>query len=234
VHVVHADLSITEPPIQHWLSLLSSEELARANRYKLPTPRRQFIVCRGLVRQLLAQALGCEPRSLQFEYGAQGKPSIASPGDSDAVQFNLSHSADQALLAVTIGRRVGVDLEQMNPSVQFLKLAQRFFSARESEQLVQLDESIRLAAFYRGWTSKEAYLKATGLGLAFPLRQFSVSLDPNRPPCLLEVENQPEEARRWQMDAVDRPGFSGSLIFEVPGAEPARLQTWTYFARHGT
>lgn len=226
IHVIHVDLTCTDPPLEHWLSLLTPDEIARANRYRFPQPRASFIACRGRLRHLLGSCLDCDPRTLRFDYGDHGKPGLAMPAGSE-IQFNVSHSGDHALLAVTRQRRIGIDLEQLNPAVQFVKLARRFFSPRESDQLLQLPETERMAGFYRGWTSKEAFLKATGMGLAFPLRQFTVSLDPHAPPQLIHVENHPEDTDRWRLVAVDRPGYAGTLLFEASPAERVELNWWT-------
>ena len=144
------------------------------------------------------------------------------------IEFGVSHSADLALIAIALGMRVGVDVEQHNAKVRILKLAARFFSPREAAQLASLPECDQLAGFYRGWTSKEAYLKATGFGLSFSLSKFTVGLNPREPVGLLEVVDQPDEATRWRMHSLEvAPGFSAALLVEAAAHEPVDVRQWT-------
>lgn len=225
VHVVRIGLDVGDGRLAELQSTLSADEAARAERYKVPQPRRHFIVCRGVLRQVLGACLKCEPVQIEFEYGPHGKPALKSP--STALQFSVSHSGNQALIAISTERRVGVDIERMDPSVRILKLAKRFFSSRESAELLALPECDQLAGFYRGWTCKESYLKATGFGLSFPLSQFSVSLNPHQPGKLIEVVDQSEELERWQLLPLDPPrGYAAALLMEAKSSESLSLQPW--------
>lgn len=217
VHVVHVPLEADDRQLDRLKANLSPDESKRADRYKVLRPKQHFIVCRAVLRRLLGECLNCLPSQVEFEYGNHGKPSLRRPEPSTPrIEFSVSHSADQALIALTVGRRIGVDIEQIDSSVQTLKLAQRFFSPREASELVALPEAIQLAGFYRGWTCKEAYLKATGFGLSFPLNKFSVSLDPRLPVELLEVIDQPEELNRWRLLSLDPAGgFAAAVMFEA-------------------
>ena len=222
VHVVHVPLETDDGQLDRLKSVLSPDESARADRYKVPQPRRHFIACRAVLRQLLGECLNCSPGEVQFDYGNHGKPALRqSDSPSPRIEFSVSHSSDQALIALTAGRLIGVDIEQQDPSVRIMKLAQRFFSVREATELMRLPEADQQAGFFRGWTCKEAYLKATGFGLSFPLNKFSVSLDPRQPAQLLEVVNQPSELTRWRLLALDPPeGFAAAVMFEAFHEEP--------------
>lgn len=225
VHVVRIGLDVGDGRLAELQATLSADETARAERYKVPQPRRHFIVCRGALRQILGACLNCEAQQIEFEYGPHGKPSLKSP--STGLQFSVSHSGNQALIAISTDRRVGVDIERMDPSVRILKLAKRFFSARESAELLALPECDQLAGFYRGWTCKESYLKATGFGLSFPLSQFSVSLNPHQPGKLIEVVDQSDELERWQLLPLDPPrGYAAALLLEAKSSESLSLHPW--------
>jgi 4'-phosphopantetheinyl transferase len=229
VHVVRVDLNADDTRIDCLKSLLSPDESARADRFKVPLPRRHFIVCRATLRRLLGESLNRDPRDVEFDYGPHGKPALRQGADlPQRLEFSVSHSADQALIAMTIGRQLGVDLERMDSSVRILKLATRFFSQREADELNDLPEADQLAGFYRGWTSKESYIKATGLGLAFPLNKFSVSLNPHLPASLLEVVDQPTELNRWRLLSLDPlPGFAAAILFESQLTEQVTLEQWS-------
>ncbi len=252
VHVVRLDLDAEPGRIESLRSVLSSDELLRADRYKFDEPRRRFVVCRAALRRMLGSCLGCDAASLHFVYGPHGKPMLMScravgetnppltlalspedggegTGEQTPLEFSVSHSADLALIAITMGRRVGVDVEQHDAKVRILKLAQRFFSPREAAELASLPEIDQLAGFYRGWTSKEAYLKATGFGLSFPLGKFTVALNPRETEGLLEVADQPEEAARWRMHSLDAaPGFSAALLVESAPHEAVSVRLWAH------
>lgn len=228
VHVIRIPLQVEDDALSQLKTLLSPEEIARADRYKVPQPRRHFIVCRATLRQLLGSGLNCPATEIEFAYGEHGKPALKQPPGSPRIEFSVSHSADQALIAIALDRPIGVDIEQIDPAVRILKLATRFFSSREAAELTNLPESDQLAGFYRGWTSKESYLKATGSGLSFPLNKFSVSLNPHQPAKLIEVVDQPDEIDRWHLTALDPlPGFAAAILFDAARSEQIQLQQWS-------
>lgn len=225
VHVIRVWLQADDRQLEQCRTVLSPDEIARADRYKVPVPKRHFIACRATLRRLLATCLTCTPQELEFEYGPHGKPSLRA---ASGVKFSVSHSADQALIAITFDRDAGVDIEQMDTSVKILKLASRFFSTREATELIGLPIADQLAGFYRGWTCKESYLKGTGFGLSFALNKFSVSLNPREPARLIEVVDQPEELIRWRLVSLDPvPGFAGAILFEATPSEAVELSQWT-------
>jgi 4'-phosphopantetheinyl transferase len=145
--------------------LLNAEELKRANRLRIPEKARTFVVARARLRQLLAGYLDRDPQSLTFAYGPSGKPSLV--GDKVPV-FNLSHSGNWGLCAVAKEGEVGVDIETLNPELDYAKLAERFFSKAENEWLQQCPPHRRRRLFYRIWTRKEAWLKGKGSGFSDP------------------------------------------------------------------
>ena len=226
VHVVRLTLEADDYQLERLKMLLSSDESARADRYKVPLPRRHFIICRAILRLLFGECLGCNPRDVEFDYGPHGKPDLRQTS-AHKLRFSVSHSANQALIATTLDRSIGVDIERIDPGVRILKLAQRFFSSREATELSTLDERDQLAGFFQGWTSKEAYLKATGFGLSFPLNRFSVSLNPHQPARLIEVVDQPTELTRWHLLRLDPlPGFAAAIMLDSCG-DSVNLQQWT-------
>jgi 4'-phosphopantetheinyl transferase len=248
VHVVRLNLHADPSRIERMRSVLSPDELTRADRYNFDEPRQRFIVCRAALRQLLGECLNREAGSLAFTYGPHGKPMLMagntkapltlalSPqgrgegtGGQTQFDFSVSHSADLALIAITVGRRVGVDVERHDAKVRIHKLATRFFSPREAAELASLPECDQLVGFYRGWTCKEAYLKATGFGLSFPLSKFTVALNPHSPVSLQEVTDLPDEAARWQMHSLNvADDFSAALLVETSSRELVSVRQWSF------
>lgn len=201
---------------------LSVEEQARAERFQFRSDRERFIVGRGTLRELLGQHLRCGPSEVRLWYNPRGKPGIIRTSDGPDIQFNLAHSGPLALLAVTLERAVGVDIERIRPEVECEELARRYFSPRETAALDALPAAQRRGAFFAGWTRKEAYLKAQGLGLAIPLDEFSVSLPPDDPPRLLSTEHDLRQLGRWELhDLPAVPDAAAALAMEGQGA---RLQ----------
>jgi 4'-phosphopantetheinyl transferase len=147
-------------------SLLDEQELQRAKLLRSPDKARSFVVARARLRQILSGYLGREPQSLRFSYGPAGKPALA--GLVDSLSFNLAHSGNWCVCAVVGRGEVGVDVETINPGLDYAKLARRFFSETENKWLRACPEPRRLRCFYRIWTRKEAWLKGKGGGFSDP------------------------------------------------------------------
>ena len=188
------------------------DELQRADRFRVGDLRNHYVAARGMMRDVLGRYLGTSPQSLAFTYAAHGKPSLAAPWHETGLQFNLAHSHGAAILAVARGESVGVDIEQIRPMPNAGALMERFFAKEEINEWKSLPDEQRLEAFFRGWTRKEAYLKAIGSGLSFPLDRFCISLDPSRPPQVLSIDGDPDEAARWWLASFDpAAGFVAAL-----------------------
>ncbi|HEX2270158.1 MAG TPA: 4'-phosphopantetheinyl transferase superfamily protein, partial [Pyrinomonadaceae bacterium] len=167
-------------------------------------------IARGFLRVLLGRYLQTEPKSLMFSYGAYGKPAIEV---DSALRFNMSHSGGVALYAFTEGREIGVDVEQVRADFTSDDIARRFFSPFEVESLCGLADEERVEGFFRCWTRKEAYIKATGRGLSQALDGFDVTLRPGESAALLRNDDGTHE--RWTMVNIDvGPGYAGALAVE--------------------
>lgn len=184
-------------------TILSDDEQERASRFHFEKDARRFIVARASVRSILGAYTQSRPEDLRFSYSAQGKPSLHPPvGD---VRFNVSHSRDLALLAIAQGRDLGVDVEWKNQDIEVEKLAERFFSIQEHQSLLGQAPEKRIAAFFRGWTCKEAFLKAQGMGLSRSLSSFDVDMKVGQPARLLATRPDATEADRWFLRNLEVP-----------------------------
>jgi 4'-phosphopantetheinyl transferase len=203
--------------------VLSPDEVARANRFHFERDRIHFTRCRSALRALLASYLAIPASEICFEYLASGKPQLAAGQNPSALQFNVSHSANMALIAVGSKYRLGVDIEKIRSDVDTTTLAERFFSLRERAGLQALPDHLRVPGFFACWTRKEAFLKATGEGLSFPLADFSVTTHPDLDPELEEIKGSTNEAKQWfltDLSVVD--GFRAAVARE---RRPYRLET---------
>jgi 4'-phosphopantetheinyl transferase len=226
VHVWRASLELPSSRVQRLQGNLSEEELERAERFHFQRHRSHFISARGLLRTILGRYLKIEPRRLRFRYGPKGKPGLAGDTSRGGLRFNVSHSHNLALYAVTHGRQIGVDVERIRPDLAGEKIAERFFSPREAATLRELPAEMQQEAFYTCWTRKEAYLKAVGEGITLRLDQFEVSVTPGEPAVLLSINGDPKEASYWSLKGLGPgPGYVGALAVKGHGWD---LRCWRW------
>lgn len=178
-HLAMLDIDAAER--ENYKALLLPEELARANRFRFELDAERYIVRRGKLRELLALRLGCHPHDISLTSNGFGKPRIRC---SD-LQFNLSHSAGTALYVFARDSEIGCDLEWRRAELAREEVAERFFSAGELRSLHAVPSNRWVEAFFNCWTRKEAFVKALGFGVSYPLKAFDVSLVPGEPAALL-------------------------------------------------
>jgi 4'-phosphopantetheinyl transferase len=209
-------LAWPEDQVQRWATTLAEDERARAAQFHFEVHRRRFQVAHGALRLILGLYLRRLPADIAFRKSDHGKLELAE--DVDDLRFNLSHAADGALLGVTRGRDLGVDLENLRMIPDLEGLAQQFFAPGEVADLLAVPHPERGLAFFRCWTRKEAYIKALGLGLACPLDRFRVSLAPAEGTRLLEVDGSAAEAARWVLrEVIPWPGYIGCVAVPETG-----------------
>jgi 4'-phosphopantetheinyl transferase len=207
------------------LSTLSPTEIARANAFHSAVLRHRYILVHYGLRIILGLYLNFEPEEIIFGNKTHGKPFIASP-DANGLNFNLSYSQNLALIAINQGPSIGVDLEFCKVIPDIDQIADRYFSLEEKNQYFHLTTKDRISAFYRGWTRKEALVKAIGSGLSFPLDSFSVSVLPEKPACLIKLNGDTTASIHWQIrDLSLESGYFGALAVEgkITRIVPRRL-----------
>jgi len=216
VRVWLADLGNGADCVEHLTQVLSEDERERATRFHFRHAAIRWAMRRVVLRSILGRYLCVEPRAGRFQSGPREKPEVAML-EEEHIQFNASHSDGFGLYAVARIRRVGVDIERMRPLPDFEAIARRMFSPDEQRVLGALPRAERPAAFFDGWTRKEAYIKAIGEGLAYPLERFSVSLSPHAPAKLEDVRDDPAEVERWSLAALAAAfGYAAALAIEGP------------------
>jgi 4'-phosphopantetheinyl transferase len=192
--------------------LLSLNEQERAARFKFEDDRRRYIVAHGALRLLLSQYANVFANDLNFFTNANGKPFLVAAPVVANIQFNLSHSHEVALIAVTQGREVGVDVERVKEDFAFGEVAGRFFTAREVAALNALPSELQRKTFYKCWTSKEAFLKAKGTGLSGQLDEVEISFTAEKGVRVSAT------VANWTLVGLNPPdGYEGALVVE--GAE---------------
>ena len=210
VHVWRIELKQPGSLLERFRSTLEPDELHRASRFHFEKHRSGFVVGRGFLRDVLSRYLKTKAETLRFSYGDYGKPALHG-----TLKFNLSHSHEVALLAITEDRQIGVDVEHIRSDFATEDIARRFFSRLEVENFNRLPTEEQVAAFFRCWTRKEAFMKATGRGFSQPLDAFDVTLAPGVAAALLHVAE--DDASRWSMSDIDvGADYAGALVVEGP------------------
>lgn len=187
---------------------LSPDELLRQGEFRLLHLRQRYHVARGMLRSLLARYTAIPPADIQFSANEFGKPRCANlcPA-AQQIEFNLSHSHDLILYAFSLNRAVGVDIEFIKPKFSYTKIAARFFSPREIQDLSAVSPNLQRQAFFNCWVRKEALLKAWGIGLSYSLDKFSVDVAERLDQELVSFQvlaNSEEFAvsPNWQLNAL--------------------------------
>lgn len=183
---------------------LSAEERERAARFVRDEDRDRWIAARTVLRALLGRYADADPRTLRFTAGPHGKPALANA--ADGLRFNLSHSADTALIAIAYDREVGVDVELPRRAVDHVALARRVLAADEANRIAAIeDPGERERAFLRAWVRWEAVLKCRGTGIggaetaASDPPSWVTDLDVEPPAAAaLAVEHGPVAVRTWR------------------------------------
>ncbi len=226
VHVWRIALELPAECVQNLLATLAADERARAEHFRFQKDSEHFIVGRGVLRAILSGYLNMEGDQLRFRYARYGKPSLVPIAGVEPLNFNLSHSGELALCAVTRGRELGVDIEYMRPKVALIKIAERFFSLRESAELRALPVECQRKAFFNCWTRKEAIVKAKGGGLSITLSEFDVSLVDGQPAALLSTKWDAQETERWSLKEL-HPGAGYVAALAVEGHD-WHLNCWQW------
>ena len=226
IHVWTISLDVTPASSGLFKKILSSAELERARRFRFDLHRNRFIAGRGSMRTLLSNYLQTEPSKLQIGYGPYGKPILAGTFLESGVHFNLAHSENLALLAITLAGEIGIDLEQIRPLIDADELVARFFSARESAAFHHLPVVQKPLAFFNLWTRKEAWLKATGQGIGDLLNAVEVSFLPGEPARFVSLPGDAQTLASWILREFEpAPGFVAALA--ISSSSPAlRCSCW--------
>jgi 4'-phosphopantetheinyl transferase len=211
------DLDLAPDAMDSMRPVLSPDEAARAGRFHRTLHRDRYVVGRAVLRHVLATHLRCTPTDLEFCYGPMGKPSLRD--DLIDLAFNLSHSEGAAVIGVTRRADIGVDIERIRPIPDVHALAREVFSLEERVELTHAADPVR--AFLNGWTRKEAFVKAIGIGCGLPLTGITMSL--SEKPALLSADIDCSSASEWAI--VDVPHPSSVVAVAIRYAQEPSSET---------
>jgi 4'-phosphopantetheinyl transferase len=224
VHLHRICLDQPDERVRALAAVLSTDEYERAERFRFARDQRRYIVGRACLRLLLAHYLEGErgdPHSITLQYGSHGKPELVGPLSVTSLKFNLAHSDQLALVALTLDHALGVDLERIRPLAALDQVAERYFAPEEAAALRDLPMPARQVAFFRCWTLKEAYLKGRGVGLSVELHSLAEPIEMVYPTGLVRDVGRAGEVAWWHLRSmVPFPGYIAALAVD---AAPQRL-----------
>jgi 4'-phosphopantetheinyl transferase len=220
IHVWRFTLDLPFYQRESLLGILSPGELERAGKYFFEKDRNRFIVARGVLRKIVGKYLNKDPDQICFEYAAFGKPELKSGSYLPELSFNLSHSENIALFAIASEAHVGIDVEHIRYDMEIGPLASRFFSEKEILALERVKGEKQKNVFFQFWTRKEAFLKATGKGLSFPMERCDVSNADNRNFAPVIIPADTEEHTNWfVLDLEPGKGYAAAVVADRPEME---------------
>lgn len=204
--VWHVDLAMDPVRLDLCRTVLDGSESDRADRFLRAEDRARYVASHAALRLIIATALDLDPAEVRVAPGPGGKPELVGAGRG-RLAFNLSHSRDRAMVGLTPGVAVGVDIEARRPMPDADRIARTHFAPDEADALAALPPDAVGSAFFGLWTRKEAVVKALGTGLSLPLDRFSVTVPP-APPRLLRLER----GGAWTLATVDPgPGYAATV-----------------------
>lgn len=213
IHVWHFTLDVDDDTAAGLHAVLAESELQRAARFHFDRNRRRYIAGRAAMRHILARYLAIEARHVIFRYDTTGKPELDIESGTPPVRFNLSHTRNQALLAITRGNRIGIDIEAIDAQRSRLNEIAATFSTREQAALAALAPHDRVAGFFRCWARKEAVLKALGIGVGSELARLSVSVDPDHA-TLMELDTTLGIVGDWTLIPLEIRDHAAAIAVE--------------------
>ena len=199
VHIWQTNLTRSPQHLEFYQSILADDELKRARRFKFERDQQAFMIARGTLRMILSHYLNLAPKQIQFKYSSNGKPSLDQA--PLPLNFNLSHAYGKAIYAIALQENIGIDIEYIR-EIEVISLAKRFFCDSEYQWLNSLNSEAQYAAFFRLWTCKEAYLKATGEGLV-GLQDIEIFTPLDSYPRILKISQDLELAKNWTMQTIE-------------------------------
>lgn len=221
--VVYAFVSLEGEPSGRDESLLDDDERVRAGRFVHRSDARRFVLAHAALRLFLASSIGVDPRAVRYENGEHGKPRLVPQLVPAPAEFNLSHSGEIALMAITRAGALGVDVERERELPDALIIAEKYFSVVEGAALRGMPEIERPGAFFRCWTRKEAVIKADGGGLGVPLDSFDVDLAPGSLSALKAFRHRPTGEGEWSLRDLTAPaGYAAAGAIRVPVSGPTQ------------
>lgn len=216
-HIWEIPLDILGINLNDCFQKLSQEEKKVAMRFQFEKHRRRYIISHAAMREIFSTYLNVPNSEITVHVAEHGKPYL----ENNPLYFNLSHSHEMALLGLSFQGNVGVDIEYMNPSINFMSIAERYFTPEEVSQLKDVPLEARYQHFYLCWSAKEAYLKAKGIGIATHLKMFTLGIQTLNEIKILTINQEIKEFSTWFVQSMC--SIDGYVATVVSTVKPALL-----------
>jgi 4'-phosphopantetheinyl transferase len=211
IHVWQIDIETQLQNLKTYCSYLSNTEEDRASKFRFESHKNNYIIRTGILRLLLANYMTCQPNEIEFKLGKFGKPEL----ENSKQKFNLSHSKNKSLIAISQNKEIGIDIEFIDASIEAKTIATHFFSKDEIKQLYTLNDEKLAQGFFNIWTKKEAFIKAVGTGLTYPLDAFDVSLNTLKKKALIRIKSSTKEAQKWNLFSIKTfNDYAGAIAYK--------------------
>lgn len=218
VHIWKIEPAQITKDLLYFKKILSEKETTRANKLTLPKVKNNFIISRGILRALLAKYTRQKPEELIFEENQYGKLFLKT---SSNIFFNLSHSNDLTLLAFTLKNQIGIDVEFIRQNIDIESIAKKYFSSRETLELLNVSPEKKIPAFFNCWARKEAFIKAIGLGLSYQLSKFDVDVTSfGTKQIPINIKDPVYAQQNWQLFSLGlEENYAAAMVVENPVTE---------------
>jgi 4'-phosphopantetheinyl transferase len=197
IDIWYFDVSSFISKIDDFFDIIDAQEKKAAKQFVFEKDYKLYVASHGILRILLGNYLKQQPKSVIYKYNDFGKPFV----EFSDIQFNLSHNSTKILIGITLNYNIGVDVEFVKEMHDHDSIVRRFFSKKEQEEFFEYLKEQRNQIFYLGWTRKEAFIKALGKGLSFPLKDFDVTLSPEKKSEILSIFGNKELAKTWNLES---------------------------------
>lgn len=216
IQIWHGAIDAEPADYQRYWWMLDAYEQDRAGKFVNQLLRNRYVEAHGRLRSVLAKMLNESPEKIAIEYSEYGKPYLA---DVPELAFNLSHSDNVMVVAAGWLCQLGVDIELCKSRAGFAGLVDKCFAEEESAYWNSLPEARQPVEFYRFWTRKEAFVKATGRGIGLGLNQCVIN--PENTGQFLRIPEQCESVSSWRIFDMDfGPGICSALVTDKDGVTP--------------
>lgn len=226
IHLWSALLDQPDEIINRFYSVLSEEEKYRINKYKFKFLRDRQTVSIGLIKSLISNYLNIKTEEINFVQNKYGKPSLHPELNEIDLQFNVSHSEHLGMFAFTTGQELGLDVESIQETPNLNEIIDMCFSDFEKEWFYKSEPGLQEELFYKVWTGKEAFIKAIGTGLSFPLKEIEFKINSKKIIEFKSINGDLSYRRKWNIYTFNPlPNFISSLVVETNGLK-IRKYSW--------
>jgi len=199
IHLWSSLLDQPDDVINRFYAVLSEEEKNRINKYKFKFLRDRLTVSKGLLKSLISNYLNIEIEEINFIQNEYGKPSLQPELNEIDLQFNVSHSEHLGMFAFTTGQELGIDVESIQQTPNLNEIVDMCFSDFEKEWFYKSEPGLQQELFYKVWTGKEAFIKAIGTGLSFPLKEIEFKINSNTTITFQSKHGDIYYRRKWNI-----------------------------------